>query len=94
MENFGTFCAMLKRRCPNLEKIELHTKRPDEAAAPNLAAKPIAPTNPNQPPNPNEISPSDKRKNFLDDLRERFSITLDVKEYDHNKAPLHGRYTR
>ncbi|KAH7710598.1 hypothetical protein AAVH_22111 [Aphelenchoides avenae] len=79
MENFRTFCNMLKRRCPNLTKIELHTKRPDDAP-PDHAA--------------NTTSPSEKRKNFLDDLRRHYAITLDVKEYDHNKAPLHGRYTR
>ncbi|KAH7710990.1 MIT domain-containing protein 1-like protein [Aphelenchoides avenae] len=79
MENFRTFCNMLKGRCPNLEKIELHTKRPDDAA---------------QVPAANTISPSDKRRNFLDDLRRHCAITLDVKEYDHNRAPLHGRYIR
>lgn len=85
---------MLNDRCPNLEKIELHTKvasNAEDAGASNGQRRDDA-DHAAQAGSSQSRTPSDEQRKFHEELSGSFKFTLDMREYA--STSLHCRYIR
>lgn len=84
---------MLAERCPNLEKIELHTKavtNDEDTGVSNGQRRDLDADEAGPASSAKSRSPSEERRKFLEELHGLHKFTLDVREC----SSLHARYIR